>query len=98
MMETMTEHEFRQLLAERGYDEIRETTYEPESSNELHTHEFSALLLVLDGEFILERENGSQTFLAGQMCDVPTGTVHAERTAAVGARVIAGLKGSGGAS
>ena len=56
-METMTEHEFRQLLTERGYDEIRETTYEPDSSNELHTHEFSALLLVLEGEFILERED-----------------------------------------
>ncbi len=98
MMETMTEHEFHQLLAERGYDEIRETTYEPESSNELHTHEFSALLLVLEGEFILEREDGRQTFLAGQTCEVPAGSVHAERAAAVGAHVIAGLKGNGGAS
>lgn len=88
----MTEQEFQQLLASRGYDEVRKTDYQPMTENELHTHEFSALLLVLEGEFILEREDGSQTFVAGQTCDVPAGTVHAERTAEVGARVLAGLK------
>lgn len=91
-MKVMTEHEFRELLAAKGYDELRETSYEPESENELHTHQFSALLMVLDGEFILDREDGSETFVAGQMCDVPAGTVHAERTAELGARVLAGLK------
>lgn len=91
-MDAMTEHEFRQLLAERGYDEIREADYPPRSTNELHAHEFSALLLVREGEFILELEDGRETFVAGQMCDVPAGTVHAESTAEVGAHVIAGLK------
>ena len=88
----MTEQEFRQLLTSRGYDEVRETDYQPRSENELHTHEFSALLLVTEGEFILEREDGSQTFVVGETCDVPAGTVHAERTAEVGARVLAGLR------
>lgn len=91
-MKVMTEHDFRQLLAERGYDEIRETDYAPGSDSELHTHEFSALLMVLDGEFILGREDGNETFTVGQTCEVPAGTVHAERTAEVGARVLAGLK------
>ncbi len=88
----MTEEDFRQLLVERGYDEVRETEYGPGSDNDLHTHEFSALLMVLEGEFILELEDGRETFVAGQTCDVPAGTIHAERTADVGARVIAGLK------
>lgn len=88
----MTEHEFRELLAARGYDEIRETDYAPWSGNELHTHDFSALLMVLEGEFILASEDGSETYLAGQTCDVPAGTLHAERTAGLGARVIAGIK------
>lgn len=90
----MTEQEFRELLAARGYDEIRETEYPPGSENELHAHGFSALLMVLDGEFVLQREDGNETFLAGQMCDVPAGTVHAECTAEFGARVLAGIKPS----
>ncbi len=91
-MDVMTEHEFRRLLAERGYEEIRETDYRPGSANELHAHEFSALLLVREGEFILELEDRDETFGVGQVCDVPAGTVHAERTAELGARVIAGLR------
>ena len=88
----MTEDEFRKLLAEQGYEEIRENKYPPGSDGEPHTHEFSALLMVLEGEFILAREDGSETFLVGQTCDVPAGTVHTERTTQLGARVLAGIK------
>ncbi len=88
----MTEGDFRELLAAQGYNEIRETAYEPGSENELHTHEFSALLMVLEGEFVLVGEQGVERFGAGEMCDVPAGTVHAERTDASPARVLAGIK------
>lgn len=88
----MNEHDFRELLAARGYDEIRKTDYAPGTENELHAHEFSALLLVLEGEFILAREDGRETLMPGQTCDVPAGTVHAECTAEAGALVIAGIK------
>ena len=90
----MTEQEFRELLAARGYNEIRETEYSPQFENELHTHDFSALLMVLEGEFVLGREGGGETFLAGETCEVPAGTLHAERTAELGARVLAGIKPS----
>ncbi|MDG2114649.1 MAG: AraC family transcriptional regulator [Actinomycetota bacterium] len=92
----MTEDEFRALLASRGFDEIRETEYEAASENELHTHDFDALLMVLDGEFILVRDEGSETLVAGQTCDVPAGTSHAERTGEVGARVLVGIKPTAG--
>ena len=88
----VTEGEFRDLLAEQGYDEIRDVVYEPDADGELHTHEFSAKVLVLEGQFTLGLENGSETFEPGQTCDVPAGTVHAERTSALGARVLAGVK------
>ena len=88
----MTEDEFRGILRDRGYEDLRETEYGPGSENDLHTHEFSALLMVLEGEFILIREEGAETFTVGQTCEVPAGTVHAERTGAVGARVLAGLE------
>ena len=48
--------------------------------------------MVLEGEFILAREDGSETVLGGQTCDAPAGTVHTERTTQLGARVLAGIK------
>ena len=88
----MTEDDFRLVLTEQGYDEIRAVDYAPGRDGDLHTHDFSAMLLVLEGEFILVREDGSETLLAGETCAVPAGTVHSERTGEVGARVLAGIK------
>ena len=88
----MTEDDFRQLLTEQGYDEVRAVGYEPGFANDLHTHDFSALLMVVDGELILGREDGSEIIRAGQTCEVPAGTVHSEGTGAIGASVLAGIK------
>ncbi len=90
----VTEAEFRAGLRRDGYDdEIRITNYEPcTAAGQMHTHDFSARLLVLGGEFILDYESGPQTFTAGQCCEVPTGTRHAEASGTPGARVLAGLK------
>ena len=95
----MTEDDFRELLASQGCDDIREVSYSAghwsvDNSNAfalLHTHEFAAHLLVLEGEFILELEDGEHTFKAGETCQVSSGTVHAEHTGEVSARVLAGL-------
>lgn len=90
----MTEAEFRVGLRRDGYDdEIRITSYEPcTAAGQLHTHDFSARLFVLSGEFILDYEGGPQTITAGQCCEVPAGTRHAEASGMPGARVLAGLK------
>ncbi len=92
--QTVTEEAFRAGLRRDGFDdEIRITSYEPgKDGGELHCHEFSARLMVLSGEFILNYENGPQTLTAGQCCQLDAGTMHAECTATVGARVLAGLK------
>ena len=90
---TVTEADFRAGLRRDGFDdEIRITNYEPGVSGELHAHDFSARVLVLDGEFTLRYENGPQTFTPGQCCQLDAGTIHAECTGGVGARVLAGLK------
>ena len=88
----MTEREFREALARGGYDEVRTVEYEPGMDGELHTHEFSAMAFVLDGELTLAFEDGPATFAAGQWCEVPAGTVHAERTTDVGARILVGTR------
>lgn len=90
----MTEADFRAGLRRDGYDdEIRITNYEPcTEAGQMHTHDFSARLLVLSGEFILNYEGGPQAITAGQCCEVPAGTRHAEASGTPGARVLAGLK------
>ena len=93
----VTEADFRAGLRADGFDdEIRITDYEPGAkAGELHTHDFSARLLVLKGTFILQYENSSQTLTAGQCCQLEAGTRHAEAAGKRGARVVAGLKHSG---
>lgn len=90
----VTEAEFRAGLRRDGYDdEIRITNYEPcTAPGEMHTHDFSARLFVVSGEFILHGESGPRSITAGQCCDVPAGTRHAEASGTPGARVLAGLK------
>jgi len=90
----VTEAEFRAGLRRDGFDdEIRITNYEPcTPAGPMHTHDFSARLLVLSGEFVLNYEGGPHTFTAGQCCEVPAGTRHAEASGTPGARVLAGLK------
>lgn len=88
----MTEDEFRALAAGQGYDELRAVDYEPTSDGELHTHEFSALMLVTEGEFTLVYEDGSDTFGVGQTCELTAGTRHFEMTGALGAQLLAGVK------
>jgi mannose-6-phosphate isomerase-like protein (cupin superfamily) len=90
----LTEAEFRDGLRRDGFDdEIRITNYDAcTAPGELHAHDFSARLYVLSGEFVLQYEDGLRSFTAGQCCDVPAGTRHAEGSGEQGARVLAGLK------
>ena len=89
----VSEKDFRAGLRLDGFDdEIRITQYEPGVTGDLHCHEFSARVLVLDGEFTIRYEDGPQTFTAGQCCQLNAGTMHAECTGEVAARVLAGLQ------
>ena len=86
----MTEDDFRELLTSQGFDEPSEYSYSAGYSTELHTHEFGAQLLVLEGEFILELDDGKHIFKAGETCQVASGTMHAEHTGEVFARTLVG--------
>jgi quercetin dioxygenase-like cupin family protein len=93
----VTEAAFRAGLRCDGFDdEIRITAYEPRAeAHELHAHPFSARVFVLEGEFVLRDEDGEQVLTAGQCCEVPAGTRHAEAAGPAGARVLAGLHHGG---
>ncbi len=88
----MTENEFRSRLKASGYGEPTVTAYEPNADGEFHTHDFSAMLMVTEGEFRLVLQDETQTFMQGDWCEVPAGTVHYEQSGAAGASVLAGKK------
>ena len=88
----MSEEQFRKQLRESGYGEGEFKDFKANLDGPLHTHDFSAMLLVVSGEFILGHESGATAFGPGESCEVPAGTRHAERTGAGGARVLLGRK------
>ena len=88
----MNEEQFRELLREKGYADVKIKEFEPDLYDPPHTHGVSIMALVLSGEITLEWENGSTTYVPGEMCEFEAGTVHAERTPASGATLILGYK------
>ena len=88
----MTNTEFDKFLADNGYSKAKRVEYGPGADGELHTHEFSAAVMVAEGEFTLGYEDGDQVFRPGDFCEVPAGTLHVERTGELGAVILAGQK------
>lgn len=79
---------FEAEVAREGYD-MRDTEVKPNERRDMHVHEFDAKLLILDGTFILAKPDAQEIFLAGSICAVPAGVLHAEWGGPEGARYIA---------
>ena len=88
----MNEEQFRELLQEKGYGEVKVKDFAPNFYDPRHTHELSIMGMVLSGEFTLEWEEGATTYASGDMCEFDAGTLHAERTGESGATLILGYK------
>lgn len=84
----MNEAAFRQQAQERGYLDIGFKDYPPQLDGPMHTHDFSVMLLVLEGEFSLAREDGISTYPSGHICELAAGVPHTERTGAQRTRVL----------
>lgn len=88
----MTEDEFRSELVARGYGEPRSYEFEPDADGELHSHEFSAMAMVTEGEFRLGLTDETRVMGVGDWCEVSAGTLHSEMAGAVGATLLVGTK------
>jgi quercetin dioxygenase-like cupin family protein len=88
----MNEAQFKQQLREQGYGEAQSLEFEPNMTNEMHVHDWSASVLVLSGEFTLVTEDGSATHRPGDTCNLAAGTLHAEQSGADGATMLFGKK------
>ena len=88
----MNEVQFRGQLREQGYGEARSLEFEPNSVNDMHSHDFSAFVLVVSGEFTLVTEDGSVTHQPGETCKLAAGTLHSEQIGETGATILLGKK------
>jgi len=88
----MDEARFRQELREQGYGDAAPLEYGPHKTSEMHTHDFSCFILVLEGEFGLQTEQGTNRYRRGETFKLPAGVRHAELTGADGVKALLGKK------
>jgi mannose-6-phosphate isomerase-like protein (cupin superfamily) len=57
-----------------------------------HTHPAETAHIILEGEMTLTHAGSTQTYAAGERCDVPAGVVHSARMGPRGCRYLIGEK------
>ena len=90
----MTRDDYVAHLKRHGFGEAIERTKPANDADGRHAHEFDACLLMLEGEYTLTFDDGARTFRAGDMCEVPRGTHHAETVGATDIRYLVGKRGA----
>ena len=83
---------FEATLKADGYTEIEVKSYDPHPPNGEHGHHFAIRGLVLDGVFIVIRDQQRVTYRTGESFAVPEGYPHGEEIGPEGARVLIGRK------
>ena len=59
-------------------------------AEELHAHDFDLRIMVLGGETTVTRDNNSETFRAGNHCEIPAGCMHTTKVGPEGVSYILG--------
>lgn len=77
--------EFRSQALARGFDEVLERVWKPNTVVETHTHEFEANAVVAQGEMWLGEKGAERRLVPGDTFHLLAGTPHTERYGADGA-------------
>jgi quercetin dioxygenase-like cupin family protein len=85
-----TENQFRDELISEGFSHTYVWQDRPNAFYSDHTHADLTAHIILDGEMELTMHGKSQTFRAGDRCDVPAGAVHSARMGPQGCRYLIG--------
>ena len=88
----MDEAAFREQLARDGFTEVLVRDMPPGAVLPEHTHAWDSRLMVLAGEFRLERAGVSVRYVAGHSCEVPRDEPHAETYGTGGTRMLIGRR------
>ena len=91
----MNAEQFHQRAQEQGYGDFQTKGYGPDMDGPLHTHEFSVMLLVVEGQFTLAFEGGTASYRPGEVCELAAGVAHTERTGPAGAKVLLAKRWAG---
>lgn len=67
----------------------------PRTTEANHCHDFDARIFILGGEITITRDNKPETFRAGQCCEVPAGSMHAELVGPQGVAYLSGRRRGG---
>ena len=86
--------EFEAELRREGYSVVN-ASLTPNMRVGNHCHDFDAKLFVLGGEITITRDNKPETFRAGQYCEVPANTMHAEHVGPEGVAYVSGRRRNG---
>src|ERR1700731_5475825 len=91
----MDKTEFEAELRGDGFRPVF-ASLRPNMKETNHCHDFDARLFVLGGEITITRDNRSETFRAGQCCEVPANCMHAEHVGLEGVAYVSGRRRNGG--
>ena len=86
----MTESELIAQLQREGFSHIYAWEDVPNARYPDHTHRMETAHILLSGEMILTMDGKSQTYRAGQRCDVPANAVHSAIMGSTGCRYVIG--------
>ncbi len=85
----MHETAFRAKVLADGFAEPVSREWAADTVNEVHTHDFAAAILVLDGEITVTYEGRSETCRAGDTFMLDAGIEHVETVGEAGVRFLA---------
>jgi mannose-6-phosphate isomerase-like protein (cupin superfamily) len=71
--------DFKEEKLAQGYREVLERRWEPHTENEFHHHDFTADVIVIEGEFWLTIGGKTKHFIPGESFHVPAHIKHKEK-------------------
>jgi len=83
---------FAQSCAQDGFEAVEERQGKAGFTSKMHTHPFTARIMVLSGEFSLTRDGGTEVYTAGGSFTMQPGCEHAESFGAEGATYLVARK------
>lgn len=88
----MSRDEFEDLARREGYGTPKQVSFAPSSRSDMHTHDQMSFVYVCSGTFILNSADGAPRYEAGQTCNLPANTPHAEEAGPDGATILVARK------
>ena len=86
----MDEREITKKLKSEGFRHTYVWEDEPDTFYPDHTHGTLTAHIILRGEMTLTANGRTETYRAGQRCDVPAGAVHSAKMGPTGCRYLIG--------